>query len=133
MPETILEEWVDDVRLVFLHFPLGSHPHAFQAAVTAVCANKQGRFWEFEEIALRENQDLSPAGVATMASSLGLDMEAFSRCLASREATEKVREDIDTGQAAGVDATPACFVNNRHACGALELEGSVGEMLSQRP
>ncbi|MGD1157571.1 MAG: thioredoxin domain-containing protein [Terriglobia bacterium] len=128
----ILEKWPNEVRLVFRHFPLGLHPHAFQAAVAAVCADKQGRFWEFEETALRENQDLNTEGVSRMASSLGLDMEAFRLCLASRAATEKVREDIDTGQAAGVDGTPAYFVNNRRVHTASELERTVAETLSQR-
>jgi protein-disulfide isomerase len=128
----ILEKWPNEVRLVFKHFPLGFHRNAFQAATAAVCADQQGHFWEFQESAVKENQDLSPAGLANMASSLGLDMETFRRCLASREATERVREDIDTGQAAGVDGTPAYFVNNRPVRSALELEKTVEEMHSQK-
>jgi len=128
----IMEKWPDEVRLVFKHFPLGFHPNAFQAALAGVCAERQGRFWEFQEIAFQDGQDLSRPGLAVTAGSLGFDVEAFRNCMASPEAAERVRENMATGQAARVDGTPAYFVNNRRVRGASELEGTIAEILSQR-
>lgn len=130
--EGILEKWPNEVRLVFKHFPLGFHPNAFQAAVASLCADHQGGFWEFQIIAFKDGQDLSPPGLAAIAASLGLDMEAFRNCLASPETASKVRDDMSIGQAARVDGTPAYFVNNRRVRGASELERTVTATLSER-
>src|SRR3712207_9272847 len=41
----------DDLRLVFRHFPLREvHPNAFNAALGAEAAGRQGRFWEMNDL-----------------------------------------------------------------------------------
>src|SRR5512136_2966908 len=38
-------------RLDYYHFPLNYHEYAFKAAEAAECANDQGKFWEFMNMA----------------------------------------------------------------------------------
>lgn len=130
MLKEIREKWPEEVRLVFKHFPLPNHQHAFRVGVASVCTERQGRFWEFHDNVFRMGQDLSQPGLVAIASSLGFDMEECRQCLASADATERVRHDISTAQAAGVDGTPTYFVNNRRVRGASELERTVAEILS---
>jgi protein-disulfide isomerase len=41
----------DDVALAFLHFPIVQiHPNAGNASLVAVCAGKQGKFWEMHDL-----------------------------------------------------------------------------------
>ncbi|MGE3075229.1 MAG: DsbA family protein [Dehalococcoidia bacterium] len=41
----------DDVALAFLHFPIVQiHPNAGNAALVAICAGKQGKFWEMHDL-----------------------------------------------------------------------------------
>src|SRR5688500_4694138 len=45
----------DGLRFVFRNFPIGSHPHAQQAAEAAEAAGRQDKFWEMHDL-LFENQ-----------------------------------------------------------------------------
>ncbi len=41
----------NDVALVFLHFPIVQiHPNAGNAAVVAICAQQQGKFWQMHDL-----------------------------------------------------------------------------------
>lgn len=41
----------DDLALAFLHFPITQiHPNAGNASLLAICAGKQGRFWEMHDL-----------------------------------------------------------------------------------
>ena len=46
--QQVLQEYGDDVRWVYRHFPLDSiHPRARPSAMASECADEQGKFWEF--------------------------------------------------------------------------------------
>ncbi len=45
--EAILKAYPNDVRVVFMHFPLNFHEQAMPSAIASQCANLQGKFWEF--------------------------------------------------------------------------------------
>jgi protein-disulfide isomerase len=126
----LLEKWPNEVRLVYKHFPLDHHASAFQAAVASVCASKQGRFWELHDRLFEEGRDISRAGLLAAASSGGLKLDAFQKCVTSAEAREEVRQDIEVAREAGVDGTPAYFVNNRRVRNVLELENAIERALA---
>ena len=49
--ERIRERLGDDVALAFLHFPITQiHPNAGNAAIAAICAGEQGKFWEMHDL-----------------------------------------------------------------------------------
>lgn len=56
------------------------------------------------------------------ASDVGLDTEAFSACYDSGKFRADVMKDFQEGQAAGVQGTPAFFVNGRFLSGAQPFE-----------
>lgn len=48
---TLRAELGDDVALAFVHFPIVQiHPNAGNAAVVAVCAQQQGKFWQMHDL-----------------------------------------------------------------------------------
>ena len=48
--EQVLEAYPKDVKLAYKQLPLTSlHPNAFRAAEASLCANKQGKFWEYHD------------------------------------------------------------------------------------
>ncbi len=48
----------DDVALAFLHFPIQQiHPNAPYAAVAAICAGEQGKFWQMHDLLFGRQQE----------------------------------------------------------------------------
>lgn len=126
-----LAKWGPKARLVFRHFPLPRHPHAFEAAKAAACAEQQGRFWEVHQALFTEGQDLSTAGLAALARASNLREADFTECLKDTGAGERVRRDIELGRKAGVDGTPAIFVNGRRIADVGQLDAAIQEALRQ--
>lgn len=107
------------VRYVYRNFPLDeSHPKAFRAAEAAECANQQGKFWDMHSRLFANQQALDPADLTAHAASLGLNQEAFQKCM-SGAARGKIKRDFNDGVKAGVAGTPTFLV------GSLEKDNKV--------
>ena len=126
----VLERWPNEVRRVYKHFPLDRHRHAFGASKAAVCADKQGRFWEFHDALYREGQDMSPQGVASVAKALGLELGPFEACLRDERTGAAVQADRSLAGRAGVRGTPTLFVNGRRLQVPSQLESEVEALLA---
>lgn len=116
------EEYRGKVRFVIRHFPLSFHPKAQPAAEASECAAEQGKFWEYAD-ALFENQDsLGNDLYKKLAGDLGLNASKFNDCLTSGKYTQKIRNQMSAGAAAGVKGTPASFINGELVSGAVPYE-----------
>jgi predicted DsbA family dithiol-disulfide isomerase len=119
----VLKQYGDKVRLVFRQFPLSNiHPNAQRAAEASLCASAQNHFWEMHDLLFRSQNSLKEEDLKNKADQLGLDSKAFNACLASTRYGALVHEDIRAGSAAGVDGTPALFINGRFLNGARPYE-----------
>lgn len=117
----VLKNYGDKVRLVFRHFPLPMHKNATPAAEAAACANAQGKFWEYHG-KLFTGSDLGAEKLKAIAAEVGLDKAKFDECVAKREFKADVEKDLADGAEAGVDGTPAFFINGRMLSGAQPYE-----------
>ena len=126
----VLERWPREVRLVYKHFPLDRHRHAFGASKAAVCADRQGRFWEFHDALYREDQEMSPRGVVSVAEALGLELGPFEACLRDKGTSAAVQADRSLAGRAGVMGTPTLFVNGRRLRAPSQLESEVEALLA---
>lgn len=115
--QEVMKAYEGKVRLVFKHYPLSFHPKAPRAAAAAWCAEAQGRFWEFHD-ALFASGELDEDALKMQAKNVGLDDLKFSKCLESAAAMEAVKKDLNAGKNAGVDGTPAFFINGIMLSGA---------------
>jgi len=111
--QQVLREFEGRVRVVFMHYPLSSHPHAMPAARAAVAAGNQDRFWEMHDLLFEHQQQLEQEHLETYAEQLGLDMERFRADMESSETQDRVEANKETGRRAGVEGTPSFFVNGR--------------------
>lgn len=140
--EVIARAWRrigESVQLVFRHYPLDTHSHAFLAARYAEAAARQDAFWPMHDL-LYANQSLwavlpEPASLFDgFAEDLGLDMEQLARDLEADDIRDKIRADQRGGTRAGVRSTPSLFVNGRLVAtprSAVELEALVARELRQ--
>ena len=72
--DQILENYPNDVTLVFKHFPLSFHQYALPAAVASECAAEQGKFKEMHDklFELTLNQKLNTENIKKAALEIGL-------------------------------------------------------------
>jgi protein-disulfide isomerase len=117
----IKQKYGDKVRLVFRQFPLNFHPDAQKAAEASLCANDQGKFWELHDAMFKDQKALAVDSLKAKAKELGMNADQFNSCLDSGKHAETVRADIQAGSQAGVNGTPAMFINGRFVSGALPL------------
>ena len=106
----------NEIRLVFRHYPLDVHRHAFLAARYAEAAARQERFWEMHDI-LYANQELW-AGIDDplplfdgFARDIDLDLEQLKLDIELPEIRAKILSDQRGGTRAGVRGTPTLFLN----------------------
>ena len=109
----IVDEFHNDVKVYFKHYPLPQHTNARLAAEAAVAANKQGKFWAFQDKLWDKQDDLSPALIEKLAKDSGLDLAKFRQDLASDAVKGRVQKDRDEGQALGLQATPTLYIDGR--------------------
>jgi protein-disulfide isomerase len=120
----IKKEYIDagKVRLVYRHYPLRSiHPEAYNAALAAECAKEQNKFWEFHDETYLKQASLSVDVLKQVAQTVGLNTSKFNTCLDSEKYKSTVEEDENLGNSAGVNGTPAFFVNGTLVSGAQQF------------
>lgn len=101
------------LRFVFRNFPISQiHPHALSAAEAAEAADSQHKFWIMHDY-LYEHQDrLDDDDLVQYASTLGLDLDRFSKEVAEHTHAARVREDFMSGIRSGVNGTPTFYIND---------------------
>lgn len=100
-----------DVQLVWKDFPVTSeHPNATKAAAAARCAAEQGKFWLMSDELFTNAGSFSVEGAVASATTIGLDVVAFSSCIATGRNTALVDVSFREGLRVGVNATPTFFI-----------------------
>jgi protein-disulfide isomerase len=120
----VVENYPNDVRWVYKHFPLDQlHPYARKAAEATECAGEQNKFWEYLDYLFDNQASIkSTEYLSTAASSVGLNTSTFDSCLSSGKMASKVNNDYSQGRQAGVTGTPGSVINGELVKGALPFE-----------
>jgi len=122
----LIENYPDDVRLVFRHYPLiGTsenliHDKAALAMQATEAAGAQGKFWEMHDLLysrLDEWGDLTgeqfQEWLVDKARGLSLDTEKFLAQMSSLESGEASQRAWENGQSMGIPYAPFVVINNR--------------------
>jgi protein-disulfide isomerase len=111
--EQVLEKYPHDVKIVFKNFPLRSHKFALKAAIAALAAGSQGKFWEFHDRLFQNYSQLNERKIHEIALELGLDQAKFESDRNDPKIKDKIRQDVRDGLQAGVRSTPTVFINGK--------------------
>jgi protein-disulfide isomerase len=120
--QQVLSTYGDRIRFVYRHYPLPNHPNARPAAEAAACAGEQDKFWQYHDRLFSNPTKLSDPDLKRHAAELGLNTGQFNGCLDSHKLKAKVDTDLKAGEEAGVNGTPAFFINGRMMSGAQPFE-----------
>lgn len=133
VPPKLLEQYKGRLNWVIRNFPLPFHePAAHKEAVAAECVAKLGgndAYWKFTDLLFgntRGNgQGLAPEhSIDKLAATLGIRSSALDACMEDPAVRARVDEDVKTGKAAGVSATPTSVVRNNRTGASLTISGA---------
>lgn len=120
--KAIRSKYGDQVRLVYMDFPLRFHIHAMLAASAARCAGEQGKLWQYREALFANRANLRLTNLEATAQQLGLDTTQFEACLQNGRYYGSIKRDIAAGHYLGVAGIPTFFINGRQVAGSQKLE-----------
>ncbi len=115
----LLQNQGSNIKFVYKHSLLS--PRSFPAAQASVCAEKQGKFWEYHDN-LFALEDFSDASLNKIAEKVGLNISTFKSCVTSEDSRSAVLKDMEEAKRLGVVGTPSFFINGKLIRGAVSLE-----------
>lgn len=134
--DRLVERFGDRMWVVYRDFPVNRSGISREVAEGAVCADRQGSFWAYHDLAFERQDSLDMDSPARLAEKLSLETPEFESCLASGQPEAKVAKSQAEGVKLGVSGTPTFFVNGRqlHVHGDLEkpLMDAVEAALAER-
>jgi len=111
--DQVIEKYPKEVKIVFKNYPITRHNFAEKAAIAALAAFKQGKFWPFHDQLFNSYNQLSDQKINEIASKVGLDMATFEKDRSDPALKAMIQRDVADANQAGVRGTPTVFVNGR--------------------
>jgi protein-disulfide isomerase len=121
----LLDEYRDDLRIIWKDNPMPYHPRARPAAYLARFAYDQGgnqAFWAAHAALFASQSNLDDSGLESIAKQLGLRWEQLSVAIHSDRYRERLDESGALALVFGANGTPHFFINGRHLVGAQPYE-----------
>ncbi len=128
----VIDSYGDRVLFVFKHYPLDPacnpsaknrrHPSACEAALAARCAQEQGKFWSFHDLAYKNQHQLGAANLRQYAQQVGVELGKFDSCLAHRQPLQQIQSDGELGGLLAVKGTPRMYIDGNLYRGGTAAE-----------
>ncbi|MED5374740.1 MAG: thioredoxin domain-containing protein [Myxococcota bacterium] len=116
------EEYEGKIKIVYRDYPLSGGAGGLEPSIAANCAGEQDKYWQMHDELMR-NTNYSMVGIEAYATKIGLDMDTFKTCMGeTARHSQEIMKDFQDGQAAGVNGTPAFFINGVFLNGAQPKE-----------
>jgi protein-disulfide isomerase len=109
----LLEKYPAEVKLVHKNFPIRSHRFAFKAAMAALAAGRQGKFWEFHDELYKNYNRLNEQKIDEIAKQLQLNETEFEENQKNPAFVAQIRRDYEEGIRLGIRGVPTVFINGR--------------------
>ncbi len=99
------------VRIIFRNLPLNLHRQAEPAALAALCAGEQEKFWQYHDILFQNQNHLSKKLFFKFAADLKLDQKKFSECFYSETYLDWILADKNLARRNRITDVPAYLIN----------------------
>ncbi|GAB6906399.1 DsbA oxidoreductase (fragment) [Desulfosarcina cetonica] len=109
----MIEQYPQQVKIVFKNFPLRNHRFALKAAQAAIAAGKQGQFWAFHDQLFKRYNRLSDPAIDEIRAALNLNAQQFKADMQAPDTIAQINADVSEANRAGVHGTPTVFINGR--------------------
>ncbi len=118
----LMEEYPDQIRRVWVNFPLAFHSNAEPAALAAIAAHEQGLFWPLHMVMVEHPTALSESDIRSYAALAGVDLAFWEPGAPSADQQARMELDVVTAENVLVRGTPTFLINGRRVQGAQPIE-----------
>jgi len=118
----LMERYDGQIRHVFKNLPLPNHSQAQLAGEAALCAQDQGKYWEFHDWLFANQRTMNRGTMLAQAGNLELDTELFEGCIDQKIHGATVSADAREARSFGITGTPGFLINGRVLSGAQPIE-----------
>ncbi|PZR16718.1 MAG: thioredoxin [Archangium gephyra] len=122
---TILElekQYEGKIRVVMKQHPLDFHPRAKPAALAALAAGEQGKYWQMHDKLFANQQQLEDATFEGYAKDLGLNVEKWKADMQLPKFQQQIAKETALAMQIGATGTPAFFINGKKISGAQPID-----------
>ena len=120
--DKVLEKYKDKMRIVYRHMPINPSGISRKLAAASICAEQQGKFWEYHDLAFKNQEKLDDNSALKLANELKLDEAKLKTCLDDPKTKEALDASEAEGRNLGVNGTPAFFINGKPFRPQLDME-----------
>lgn len=120
--DRLLVEHPTDVRFVWKSAPSPLHAGSDTAAEAALCAGRQGKFWEYHAVLFENASHFDETTMAILANELELDSAEFNACVTQDLTRPLVERTVTEARALGMTGIPTTYVNGVRYEGAMTYE-----------
>jgi protein-disulfide isomerase len=126
---TLVEEFVATGRVFYVikHLPVSSQ-QGERAALAAICAGEQGRYWEMHNAlfadgeAWQSSETIAQRRIDAIAAELGFDVAALRACTERTDTKAIIARHVSEAHTLRVFGTPVFFINDRLLAGTQPIE-----------
>lgn len=127
--DALLKKYEGKLKLVYRDFPINPSGVSRKIAWGAVCADQQGKFWDWHDKAFERQTYLKSITPEMLAKEVGLDATKFKTCYDDPATRQKVAESYAEGNALGITGTPTFFVNGLVVNASHTLEADLSRVI----
>ena len=120
--DKVLKQYSDKMRIVYRHMPINPSGISRKVAAASICADQQGKFWEYHDLAFKNQDKLDDKSPLQLATELKLDEAKMKACLEDPKTHEALEASEAEGRNLGVNGTPAFFINGQPFRPQLDME-----------
>ena len=118
----LMERYDGQIRHVFKNLPLPNHSQAQLAGEAALCAQDQGKYWEFHDWLFANQRTMNRGTMVAQAGELEMDTALFEACIDQKTYAAAVSADAKEARSFGITGTPGFLINGRVLSGAQPIE-----------
>lgn len=117
--DKMVKKYDGKVAFVFMDYPINQSGVSKLVAHGAYCAEQQGKYWEWHDLAYEKQHELltGPDAPDKLATELKLDLLKFKECYATNAPKDRVEKAKAEGDRIGLTGTPSIFINGRRVRG----------------
>ena len=132
--DKLVDQYPNDVKVVFKNFPLRSHKQANKAALYALAAGRQGKYHEMHNAIMAQFRDLKNNEDLPLqfADEMGLDIQLLQEDMSDPALQKQIYQETNELKSTGLRlAVPKILINGEEFDRKKPLEVHVKELIDR--